>query len=86
MAAKKKKPTIYVITGTDIEVHEVKDSKELNSVFLQLGISKPIDCMSPGIDMYADDGEQFQAFVMHGGKPMKLNTSTEFHLDTVDDE
>lgn len=86
MANKKKdKPTIYVITGTDIEVHEVKDSNELNTVFVSIGITKPIDSNSPGIDMYSDDAEQFMAFVMRGGKPVQLGTSIEFHLEEIDD-
>jgi hypothetical protein len=90
MAKKSKKKAaksvIRIITGTDLEVHEVQDSKELNSVFQQLGIEKPVDNDAPGIQMYADDGEQFTAFVMRGGVPTRLNMSTEFHLDHNDDE
>ena len=79
-----KKTKIYVVTGMDLEVQEVKDSKELNSTFVQLGIQKPVDSAynkSPGFDMYTDEGEQCMAFVIKGGEPMQLNTSIEFHLD-----
>ena len=79
--AKKEKVKTYVITGVDLEVHEVKGTKDLNEVFLQLGIEKPTECNSPGVEMYSDGGDQFKAFVMRGGKPVMLNTSIEFHLE-----
>ncbi len=79
--AKKEKIKTYVITGVDLEVHEVKGTKDLNEVFFQLSIQKPVECNSPGVQMYSDDGEQFKAFVMKGGKPVMLNTTIEFHLD-----
>ena len=82
MAGKKKeKIRTYVITGTDLELHEVNNSKELNALFHSMGIEKHMDSSEHGAEMYTDETDHMMAFVMRGGEPVQLNTSIEFHLD-----
>jgi hypothetical protein len=84
---KKKLKKFYVITGTDLEVHEVGNNNDLNEVFRQHGIDHEVlNGVNPAhITVYEDDAESTQATVFYGGKPMKLHTSTEFHLDYNDE-